>query len=153
MRERTKQVETNTLGWRLRAARLTLGAQRGEAMSQEEFALQVSAHIGAPFHQTRLSRLEKNLTDPTLAEAMACATVAGVSVAWLAFGFDVRISSEVTASCDQQAAWLARHRGESPPPAEIQPPPPAPGVRRSATFLSELQRRSAPVPLAPARKK
>ena len=101
--------DRDSIGWRLRSARLALAADRGENFSQQEFAQSVADRLGVSFHQTRLSRIEKNTSVPTIYEALACADVAGEAVTWLAFGIAVSdwALDDLLAA---QRAWLATHR-------------------------------------------
>jgi hypothetical protein len=94
-----------TVGYRLRAMRLRLSAEQGAAITQADFADRVAAHLGTSFHQTRLSRLESNEAEPTLAELLACAHMGDVSVAWLAYGFET--SNDLPES---RGEWLAHFR-------------------------------------------
>jgi len=96
-----------TLGARLRAARLALGAREGGALlSQTDFAERVGDVLGATLHQTRLSRFESDAAVPTVDEALALAVAAGVSVCWLAYGLDVAAVEALTD--DELAVLLAQ---------------------------------------------
>ena len=99
---------TDTVGFRLRATRLRVGAEQGAMLSQAGFAHGIAARLGTPFHQTRLSRLESNEVEPTLAELLACADLGGVSVTWLAYGFATTGDEP-----DTRGAWLAQYRHAS----------------------------------------
>lgn len=102
--------ERDTFGFRLRSARLSLGAERGETMGQEEFAALVAIELGRPWHQTRLSRLEQNSVEPSLAEALACAAITHASVTWLCYGFEVPV--EIVETDAERQQWLEQYRGD-----------------------------------------
>lgn len=92
-------------------ARLRLATARGGVCSQSDFAAAVTALLGSPFRQTRLSRLESNEAEPTLAELIACAEAANTSAAWLAFGFESAAESPA-----ERGQWLAPFQRNKPDP-------------------------------------
>lgn len=108
--------QPSTLGFRLRQARLRVGMQEARRVSQDEFAARVATMLDASFHQTRLSRLESNVAEPTPTEVLACAVAAQVSVLWLAYGFAPPGPSEVEALLAEQREWLARRRAANASP-------------------------------------
>jgi transcriptional regulator with XRE-family HTH domain len=142
------------LGWRLRSARLGLGARQGRTVSQEEFAKLVQDTMQQPFHQTRLSRIESNAAEPTLPEAMACAIVASVSVTWLLYGIDVPLSAGAN-SLEAYTAWIEQYRGahgDTATDALTSPtPPPEPPVASERGKVTRLRPAKGTKDPAPAR--
>lgn len=107
-RPATAAPPRDTFGYRLRTARLQLGADEGALVSQNAFAARVAERLGHKWHQTRLSHLEQGSGEPTLAELAACAEVAGVPIAWLAYGVDV--ATPTADEIEGRRAWLLRYR-------------------------------------------
>lgn len=107
-RPATAAPPRDTFGYRLRTARLQLGADEGASVSQNAFAARVAERLGHKWHQTRLSHLEQGSGEPTLAELAACAEVAGVPIAWLAYG--VHVSTPTADEVEGRRAWLLRYR-------------------------------------------
>lgn len=93
-----------TLGERITRARLALGAQRGEFISQADFAAMVGV-TGAT-----MGNYESERTAPSYAMLGAMAKVLGVSAGWLAFGEPHEPRVEIPAE--------PKH----PPPVELQKP-------------------------------
>lgn len=103
------EPDPESLGHRVRIARLSARTpQHPNGWPQAAFADAVASRLPAGFAQPRLSRIEQNTSEPTLAELVAMADVAGVSVAWLAWGFIVTGDDAAA-----RARWLARARGDS----------------------------------------
>jgi len=73
-------------GLRFRTARRRAGVDPDDGMSQSMLAQLVSSLIRTPFHQTRLSRLEGDLSDPTLDELYGLAVATNHHFDWLALG-------------------------------------------------------------------
>jgi transcriptional regulator with XRE-family HTH domain len=130
-RPATAAPPRDTFGYRLRTARLQLGADEGALVSQNAFAARVAERLGHKWHQTRLSHLEQGSGEPTLAELAACAEVAGVPIAWLAYGVDV--ATPTTDEIEGRRAWLLRYR-----------------VTQQAQAEAEVKADTAPSPSAPS---
>jgi transcriptional regulator with XRE-family HTH domain len=148
-RPATAAPPRDTFGYRLRTARLQLGADEGASVSQSAFAARVAERLGHRWHQTRLSHLEQGNAEPTLAELAACADVAGVPIAWLAYG--LQVTTPTADEVEGRRAWLLRYRvtqqtdedGETSAPTRATASPAKPAAKGAASSPRTRGRRAS----------
>lgn len=105
-------AERDSVGGRMKQARLQAAVQLGEHVSQERMAELVSAELGRVLHPTQWRRYETD-REPPLDVISAAARVSGLSEAYIAFGAgdvevpDPRLDRRLTPLEEQRALRAA----------------------------------------------
>jgi hypothetical protein len=88
MKKHEAEHEKQSLGQRTFRARLTLGAQLGERLSQEAFGAMIAVRMGRsrPITGATVSRWEADEALPDIPTVRAIAALCRVDPGWLAFG-------------------------------------------------------------------